>query len=316
MTLRIAILDDVHQVAHSLADWDRLDADIDFVAEHIAERDQLARRLAPCDVVGLLRERTPFDAELMASLPRLRLLVTAGGRNAAIDLAAAQRAGVTVCGTPSSSHAVAELALGLMLALARGIVAEAEALQQGAWQLGLGRDLHAATLGVVGIGRIGGRVAELGRALGMHVLAWSPHLTAERAAAVGARSVELPTLLGAADVVSVHLRLGDASRGLIGRREIALMRPGALLLNTSRAAIVDTAAVLEALSDGRLGGAALDVFDEEPPGPGHPVRRGHPRLIATPHIGYVTRETYAVFYQGMVEGIAAWAAGAPIRVVI
>jgi phosphoglycerate dehydrogenase-like enzyme len=317
--MRIAILDDYQGVALSMADWavladDGVDvaADVDVFTDHVADPDALVRRLTPYDVVVLMRERTPFPAEVIRALPQLRLVVTTGRRNAAVDVDAARELGVTVCGTDSLATAPAELTWALVLGLCRHLVAEAGAMRSGGWQTTLGRDLAGHTLGVVGLGRIGSQVARVGQAFGMDVLAWSRSLTPERAAEVGARAVDLDTLLAGSDVVTVHLVLAESTRGLIGRRELARMRPGALLVNTSRAGVVDTEALLEALEGSRLGGAGLDVYDEEPLPVQHPLRTA-PRTLLTPHLGYVTEDVYRTFFTGVVEDIAAFVRGTPIR---
>jgi phosphoglycerate dehydrogenase-like enzyme len=314
--MRIAILDDYQGVALSLADWSVLEGDgvdIDVYTDHEAGPDALVRRLTPYDVVVLMRERTPFPAEVIRALPRLRLVVTTGRRNAAVDVEAARELGITVCGTDSLATAPAELTWALVLGLCRHLVAEDGAMRAGGWQTTLGRDLAGHTLGVVGLGRIGSQVARVGQAFGMDVLAWSRSLTPERAAEAGARSVDLDTLLAGSDVVTVHLVLAEGTRGLIGRRELARMRPDALLVNTSRAGVVDTEALLEALAEGRLGGVGLDVYDEEPLPAHHPLRTA-PRTLLTPHLGYVTEDVYRTFFTGVVEDIAAFLRGTPIRV--
>jgi phosphoglycerate dehydrogenase-like enzyme len=318
--MRIAVLDDYQGVALSMADWSVLaadgvdvDADLDVYTDHVAGPDALVRRLTPYDVVVLMRERTPFPAEVIRALPQLRLVVTTGRRNAAVDVEAARELGITVCGTDSLATAPAELTWALVLGLCRHLVAEDGAMRAGGWQTTLGRDLAGHTLGVVGLGRIGSQVARVGQAFGMDVLAWSRSLTPERAAEVGARSVDLDTLLAGSDVVTVHLVLAESTRGLIGRRELARMRPDALLVNTSRAGVVDTEALLEALAEGRLGGVGLDVYDEEPLPADHPLRTA-PRTLLTPHLGYVTEDVYRTFFTGVVEDIAAFLRGAPVRV--
>ncbi|MEM7023840.1 MAG: D-2-hydroxyacid dehydrogenase family protein [Pseudomonadota bacterium] len=317
MTARIAILDDYQRVAESMADWASLgeDVEVTFFHDHLADPDQLVARLTPIDIIGIMRERTPFPASLLERLPNLRLLITTGRRNASIDLAAAQRLGVTVCGTGAPGHATAELAMALMLTLARKLPTETASMRQGGWQVGLGRDLHGATLGLVGLGRLGSRVARTAQAFEMKVIAWSENLTDERATEHGVRRVTKADLLKSADFVSVHLQLSPRTRGLIGAAELALMKPEAYLINTSRGPIVDQDALVDALRANRIAGAALDVFDHEPLPPDDPLREV-PNLLLTPHIGYVTRETYAVFYREMVEGIAAFLAGRPLRVIV
>ncbi|MFD6590637.1 D-2-hydroxyacid dehydrogenase family protein [Streptomyces anulatus] len=316
MKLRCAVIDDFQSVATTVVDWSPVTADVEVVSftEHLDTDDEAAAALADFDIVVTLRERVPFPADLFARLPRLRLLVASGMRNSVIDFDAAKRHGVTVCGTASSSTPPVELTWALLLGLARGIVPEAEALRtDGPWQSTLGADLHGRTLGLLGLGKIGGRVAQVGRAFGMDVLAWSQNLTEERTDEVGATlAASKEDLLASSDFVSVHLALGDRTRGLIGAAELALMRPTAYLINTSRAAIVDTDALLAALRAGALAGAATDVFDVEPLPAGHPVRTA-PRLLATPHLGYVSRANYETYYGQAVENIRAFLDGQPVR---
>lgn len=266
------------------------------------------------DIVVTLRERVAFSASLFSRLPRLRLLIASGMRNSVIDYAAAHEHGVTVCGTASSSTPPVELTWALLLALARGVVVENLALRaDGPWQSTVGADLCGRQLGLLGLGKIGSMVARVGLAFGMQVQAWSENLTADRAAEVG---VELATsrseLLASSDFVSVHLVLSDRTRGLIGATELALLKPSAYLVNTSRSAIVDQDALLSALDDERIAGAAVDVFDEEPLPPRHPMRTSR-RLLATPHLGYVSRSNYQLYYGQAIENIEAFLAGEPIR---
>ncbi|MFD4028110.1 D-2-hydroxyacid dehydrogenase family protein [Streptomyces sp. NPDC058576] len=316
MKLRCAVIEDFQSVATTVVDWSPVTDDVEVVTftDHLATADETAAALADFDIVVTLRERVPFPAELFARLPRLRLLVASGMRNSAIDFDAAQRHGVVVCGTASSSTPPVELTWALLLGLARGIVPEAGALRTGGpWQSTLGADLHGRTLGLLGLGKIGGRVARVGLAFGMDVVAWSQNLTKERADEVGARlAPSMAGLLAASDFVSVHLALGERTRGLIGTAELARMRPTAYLVNTSRAAIVDTDALLAALRDGVIAGAATDVFDVEPLPADDPVRTA-PRLLATPHLGYVSRANYETYYGQAVENIRAFLDGQPLR---
>ncbi|MEU3059419.1 D-2-hydroxyacid dehydrogenase family protein [Streptomyces subrutilus] len=315
--LRCALLDDHQDAGTTAADWSPLAGRVEVVSlpGHTDDEDELVSALADFDVVVTLRERVPFPAALFARLPRLRLLVASGMRNTVIDYAAAARHGVTVCGTGSSSAPPVELTWALLLGLARGLVAENTALREGGpWQQTVGADLHGRRLGLLGLGKIGTRVARIGQAFGMEVTAWSPRLTEERAAAEGvARAPSKEELLAGSDFVSVHLALGERSRGLIGAAELALMRPTAYLVNTSRSAIVDQEALLAALHAGRIAGAGIDVFDTEPLPAGHPLRTA-PRLLATPHLGYVTRANYATYYGDAVEDIRAYLDGTPVRV--
>jgi len=314
--LRCAVLDDFQQVATELADWSSVagQVDVESFSEHLGSEDELAAALAEFDIVVTLRERVPFPATLLARLPRLRLLIASGMRNTVIDYAAAEAHGVTVCGTASSSTPPVELTWALLLGLARGIVEESNSLRSGGpWQQTVGADLHGRRLGLLGLGKIGSKVAQVGLAFGMRVGAWSQNLTEERAAEVG---VELAPskeeLLSDGDFVSVHLALSDRTRGLLGPAELALLKPTAYLINTSRAAIVDQDALLAALHAGRIAGAGVDVFDVEPLPAGHPLRTA-PRLLATPHLGYVSRGNYETYYGEAVEDIRAFLDGKPVR---
>jgi phosphoglycerate dehydrogenase-like enzyme len=314
---RCAVLDDFQNVASACADWSTLSDRVEVVsfAEHFATEDELAAALADFDFVVTLRERVPFPESLLNRLPRLKLLIASGMRNSVIDYAAAKAGGVTVCGTQSSSTPPVELTWALLLGLARGIVQENNALRDGGpWQSTVGADLHSRTLGLLGLGKIGSRVAQVGLAFGMEVTAWSRHLTKERADEVG---VELASskeeLLASSDFISVHLALSDRTRGLLGAAELALLKPTAYLINTSRSAIVDQEALLAALHEGRIAGAGVDVFDVEPLPGNHPMRTA-PRLLATPHLGYVSRANYARYYGQALEDIQAYLDGDPVRV--
>jgi phosphoglycerate dehydrogenase-like enzyme len=312
--MRIAVLDDYQGVALEMADWSPVlaRAEVDVFTDHVRDVDALAERLAPHEVVVVMRERTPVPEALLERLPNLRLIVSTGRRNAAVDVAAARARGIEVCGTSSLATAPAELTWALVLGLARHLPTEAAGVRAGGWQTTVGRDLHGRTLGILGLGRIGAQVAQVGTAFGMDVVAWSANLTDERAAEAGARRVDLDPLLAGSDVVSLHLVLGERTRGLLGRRELALMKPDALLVNTARAGLVDTDALVDALAAGRLGGAGLDVFDEEPLPVDHPLR-GEPRALLTPHLGYVTADVYRTFFTGVVEDILAFWGGTPLR---
>jgi phosphoglycerate dehydrogenase-like enzyme len=312
---RIAILDDYQGVALRMADWGRLPAGTDVVVfpDHLSDPRAVAARLAEFDVVMAMRERTPFPRALLERLPRLRLLVTSGMRNAAIDLAAAAERGILVCGTGGLPYPTAELTWALILSLVRRVPAEDRATRAGHWQQTVGLGLNGKTLGVLGLGTLGSRVARIGRAFEMDVIAWSQNLTAQRAAEVGATLVGRDELLGRADLLTIHLVLGERTRGLIGARELALMKPSAYLVNTSRGPIVDEAALVRALRDGTIAGAGLDVFDEEPLPLGHPLRR-LPNTVITPHLGYVTEETYRIFFGQALEDVEAFLRGAPVRV--
>jgi len=309
---RVAILDDYQGVGESLGDWSGLD--VTTFRDHLAGEDAVAERLAPFDVVVAMRERTPFPRTLLERLPRLRLLVTTGMRNASIDVAAARELGIVVSGTGGSGPSTPELTWGLVLAVARGIPRQDASVRAGGWQVGLGTELAGKTLGVLGLGRIGSQVARYGLAFGMDVVAWSQNLTLGRAESVGARLVDRGELFAEADVLTIHLVLSQRTRGLVGARELGLMKPSAFLVNTSRGPIVDEGALAAALDRGAIAGAALDVFDEEPLPPEHPFRRLD-NVVVTPHVGYVTQESYRVFYREAAEDVHAFLAGTPIRVV-
>lgn len=314
---RCAILDDYQRVALSAADWSRLGGRVETVAfgDHLASPDALAARLADFEIIVAMRERTPFERALFECLPKLKLLVTTGARNASIDLAAARDHGVVVCGTRSVATPTPELTFGLMLALARNLPAETGSLRAGGWQITVGTDLAGAQLGVIGLGRVGSRVATYAKAFDMHVTAWSPNLTQARCEEAGvAFSGTLESLLRTADFVSIHLVLSPSTRGLIGRDELALMKPTARLINTSRGPIVDEAALIDALRARRIAGAALDVFDVEPLAAEHPFRQLD-NVLATPHLGYVSERNYACFYGDAVADIEAWLDGTPVRVI-
>jgi phosphoglycerate dehydrogenase-like enzyme len=312
---RVAILDDYQDVALRMADWKSLPAGAEVVAfrDHLHDPDALAKRLADFDVVVAMRERTAFSRALLERLPKLRLLVTTGMRNASIDIRAASGRRVTVCGTAGLPYPTAELTWGLILALFRRIAAEDRATRDGRWQTTVGLGLNGKTLGVMGLGTLGSRVARYGRAFEMEVLAWSQNLTPERAAEVGATLVGKDELLARSDVVSIHLVLGDRTRGLIGARELGLMKRTAYLVNTSRGPIVDEAALVRALQDGTIAGAGLDVFEPEPLPLDHPFRR-LANTVITPHLGYVTEETYRVFFGHALEDVQAFLRGDPVRV--
>ncbi|MQY14717.1 Glycerate dehydrogenase [Streptomyces sp. RB5] len=316
MKLRCAVLDDHQGVALGLGDWSRIAEQVDVRAlhHHLGGESAVADAVGDCEIVVIMRERTPFPATLFARLPRLRLLITSGMRNASVDLAAAARHGVTVCGTSSNSEPPAELTWALILGLARHVVPEAGALRSGGrWQSTLGTDLYGRRLGVIGLGKIGTQVARVGQAFGMEVAAWSPNLTEERAAEAGVElAASKEALLAAADFVTLHLVLGEHTRGLLGEAELKQMRPTAYLVNTSRAGLIDQDALLKALGEGWIAGAAADVFDEEPLPPAHPLRTA-PNFLGLPHLGYVTRRNYDGYFQQAVQDIEAFLAGEPVR---
>ncbi|GHJ35986.1 D-2-hydroxyacid dehydrogenase family protein [Streptomyces sp. TS71-3] len=316
MRLRCAVLDDFQGAALESADWSPIEDRVETVVfrEHMADEAELAAGLADFDIIVTLRERVPFPASLLDSLPRLKLLIASGMRNTVIDYAAAERNGVTVCGTASTATPPVELTWALLLGLARGIVEENNALRSGGpWQSTVGADLHGRRLGLLGLGKIGSRVAKVGLAFGMQVSAWSQNLTKERADECGAeRAPSLEDLLRSSDFVSIHLTLSNRTRGLLGEPELSLLKPTAYLINTSRAAIVDQAALLKALHEARIAGAAVDVYDTEPLPPAHPMRTA-PRLLATPHLGYVSTANYATYYGDAIEDIEAFLSGEPVR---
>ena len=312
---RCAIIDDYQGCALEMADWRALAPDVEVEAfrDHISDEDALARRLAEFEIVCAMRERTPFPRSLFGKLPRLELLLTSGMRNLSIDRAAAKDHGVTVCGTPAVGTPTAELAWGLILALARSIPAEDRTVRAGGWQETLGVALEGKVLGVIGLGRLGARVAGIGKAFGMEVLAWSQNLTEARCREIGVTLADKETLLRGADVVTVHLLLSERTRGLIGASDLALLKKEAFLVNTSRGPIVDEAALIDTLERRAIAGAGLDVFDLEPLPADHPFRRLD-NTVVTPHLGYVSLENYRCYFPAMVEDIQAWLAGEPIRV--
>ncbi len=314
--MRLSILDDYQGVALEMADWSRLRGKVDIVVERkpFANEDEAARALAGSEIIAAMRERTPFPRSLVERLPNLKLLNTTGMRNASFDLAALRDRGVTVCGTEGGGLDTAELTWGLILGAARRIAEDHRAMREGQWQTRIGNRLEGKTLGVLGLGRLGSAVARVGLAFDMKVIAWSPNLTAERAAAVGVERVDKEALLRQSDVLSVHMVLSPRSRGLVGRNDIALMKKTAILVNTSRGPIVDAYAVIEALETGRLGYAAFDVYDREPLPADHPLRRT-PNVLLTPHIGYVTEENYRSSYPQIVGNIVAFLDGHPVRVI-
>jgi phosphoglycerate dehydrogenase-like enzyme len=312
--VEVVVLDDWQDVARQHGPWSRLDgrARVHFRHDHLDGPDALVDALRGARVVVAMRERSPFPATVLSRLPDLRLLVTTGMSNASIDLGAAAAAGVTVCGTGMHGPPTSELTWGLILAAIRQIPQEHVRINDGLWQASLGGDLAGRRLGVIGLGRQGARVAQIGLAFEMDVVAWSQNLSREQALDLGVSYASLDELLSTSDVVTLHVRLSDRTRGLIGARELALMKPSALLVNTSRGPLIDEAAMLAALSEGRLGGAALDVYDVEPLPTDHPLRTA-PRVVHTPHLGYVTRATYDRFFTDAVEDIEAWLDGTPVR---
>lgn len=313
---RIAITDDYQNVAFSMADWSRLRASHEVVVFNrpFASQDEAAQSLAGFDVIAIMRERTAFPRALLDKLPALKLLVTTGMRNASVDMKACADKGITVCGTDGGSHATAELAMGIILGLARNFHVELANMREGRWQTTVGQDLRGKTLGLLGLGKLGGQLADYAKSFGMEIIAWSQNLTDERAREKGATRVDKDEIFKRSDFISIHLVLSDRSRGLVGARELALMKPTASIVNTSRGPIIDAAALAAALKEGRIAGAGLDVYDVEPLPAADALRR-EPRALLTPHLGYVTRETYKLFFNGTVEAIEGWLAGKPVRVI-
>jgi phosphoglycerate dehydrogenase-like enzyme len=312
--MRIAVLDNYQDAARRLADWDSLpNTELTVFSDHVSDMERLVERLAPFDIVVVIRERTPLPRTLIERLPRLKLIVSAARRNASIDLAACREHCITVCGTLASGTPTVDLVWGLIFGLLRHIPAEDRALREGRWQTTVGRSVEGATLGVVGLGNLGSRVARIGLAFGMQVIAWSENLTDARAHEIGALRVAKDELFSRADIVTLHLILGDRTRGIVGRTELRRMKRDALLINTARGPLVDEAALIDALREKWIGGAGLDVYDVEPLPAGHPLV-GLPNTLLTPHLGYVTEANYALYFTGAVEDIRAWMDGAPIRV--
>ncbi|HVI50967.1 MAG TPA: D-2-hydroxyacid dehydrogenase family protein [Candidatus Sulfotelmatobacter sp.] len=313
---KCVILDDYQNAALRAADWSRLKGRIGIgrVGSYLNNEDDVVQQIGGAEIIVVMRERTPLPARLLERLPHLRLIVTSGMRNAAIDLDAAHAKGITVCGTASSPLPPLELTWGLILGLARNILPEAENLRRnGPWQSSVGVDLAGARLGIVGLGKIGARMAAIAQAFGMEVTAWSPNLTEERAAAANvARASSKEALLETSDFVSLHLVLSPTTRGLIGADDLRRMKPTAFLVNTARAAIVDESALVTALREKWIAGAGLDVFETEPLPPEHPFR-SLPNVLATPHLGYVSENNYRTFFEEGVEDIEAWLDGRPIR---
>jgi phosphoglycerate dehydrogenase-like enzyme len=305
--MQVAILDDYQNVAMDMADWSKVveRADITVFTDHVADLDGLVDRLARFDVVFVMRERTPLSRSIIERLPNLKLIASTGPFNASIDIAAANEHGVHVTNTGGTVASTVELTWALILAASRNIVAEVVAVQEGKWQTSVGRELAGQVLGVLGLGRIGARVARIGVAFGMEVIAWSQNLTSAAAAELGATRVTKDELFGKSDVLSIHLKLSERSRTLVGAAELAMMKPNALLVNTSRGPIVDEPALIDALRARQLGGAALDVFDTEPLPAEHPLRTLD-NVIATPHIGYVADHGYRIFFGDAVAAISGW----------
>ena len=317
MPLRVAILDDYQNVALKLADWSPLKDKVAITVfdKPFATSDEAVRALQDFEIVCAMRERTSFSRDVVSALPKLKLLLTSGMKNAAFDMATLSERGVTVCGTGSFGSPTAGLAIGLMLELTRRIGFENARMHAGEeWQVTVGRDLEGMTLGVIGLGKLGVKVAAIAKALGMNVIAWSQNLTPDKCAEAGVTYASKDDLFAQADIITIHLVLSSRSRGLVGAADIARMKPSAYLINTARGPIVDEAALLKALQDGKIAGAGLDTFSQEPLPADHPLRKLD-NVVLTPHLGYVTEQNYRRYYSEMIECIAAWLDGKPVRAI-
>jgi len=313
--IQVAILDDYQGVALQSADWSPLKGrtSITVFRDHLSDSVSLVERLKPFDVLCVMRERTPLTRAILEQLPNLKLIASTGFRNASIDLAAATEHGITVCKTGYTSNGAIEATWALILALLRNVPAEFASVQKGQWQISVGGDLEGKTMGLVGLGNIGAKIAKIARAFGMHILAWSQNLTRESAEEHGALLVSKEELFRAADIVTVHLVLSPRTKGIVAATEFGLMKPTAYFINTSRGPLVDENALINALKNRMIAGAALDVYDVEPLPISHPFR-SLDRLLVTPHVGFVTEATYKIFYRDTVENILAWLSGTPVRV--
>ena len=314
--MKIAILDDYFSRAQHYADWGSSDdLNFTFFDSHVSDTHKLIEMLTPFDAVGLMRERTPLPKVIIDALPNLKLIVTSGKQNAAIDIEAASLRGITVCGTSSPGHATAEHAFMLIMMLCRQAIPLINGLKiDNVWQPVMGKDLRGKTLGIVGLGRLGSQVAKLGLTIGMEVIAWSSNLEAAQASAIDVTAVSKTELFSRSDFVSIHYKLSDRSRGLIGEEELKLLGPEGHIVNTSRAEIIDQVALLRCLDDGSLGGLATDVYSEEPATNADKLVK-HPRVLATPHVGYCTEETFTIFYQEMLAAFEAFEKGQPINII-
>jgi phosphoglycerate dehydrogenase-like enzyme len=315
--LRCAILDDYQNVALQMADWSPLADKVEVTVFNAPFADAAAAiaALQDFEIVCAMRERTPFPAAVLAALPKLKLLLTSGGRNASFDLEAAKARGIVVCGTGAVGNPTAGLAIGLMLELTRKIGFENARMKAGQpWQVTIGEDIEGKTLGILGLGKLGSHVGNIARAMGMKTIAWSTNLTAEAAEKAGATYVTKEELFAQADIITIHLVLSPRSRGLVSREDLLRMKPTSYLINTARGPIVDEAALLEILQAGKIAGAGLDTFSHEPLPVDHPLRKLD-NVVLTPHLGYVTAENYRRYYKEMIEDIAAWIKGEPLRVI-
>ena len=314
--MKIALLDDWQNNALTFAEFERLQPEhqLDVFMDTV-DGAVLVERLQPYDIILAMRERTSLQVDILSQLPHLQAVITCGMRNAAIDLNYCKAKNIMVCGTEAPGHATSELAMMLIGMLARDLYTSVHSMASGGWQVSTGRDLRGAKLGILGLGRLGSQVAQLGMAFGMSVQAWSQNLTPDRCSKEGVSYASKDDFFSTSDFISIHLKLSDRVKGLIGAKELALMKPDACVVNTSRAPIIDQQALLAALQEKRIGGAALDAYTHEPPPADHPFR-GLPNVILTPHIGYVTAQTMAVFYGGMLEALEAYLAGQPIRCLV
>jgi len=314
--LKLAVLDDYQGTAKDLADWSKLPSgtEVEFFQNHIVEEDQLVERLKDFDMVMGMRERTPFTRSILSRLPKLRLLITTGRRNASFDVEAASELGITVCGTNGRGEGPTELTWGLILAMVRHIPEEDQRSREGSWGTTIGVGVKGKTLGLIGLGHIGSLVARVGVAFDMRIIAWSQNMTAERANECGATLVDKKTLFKESDIVSVHLVLSDRSRGLVSASDLSMMKPSAYLVNISRGPIVDEEALIDVLERRAIAGAALDTFDVEPLPKDHPLFKT-PNTLICPHLGYVIDESYQAFYTGVIENVRAFASGEPVRTI-
>ena len=316
MAVRCAILDDYQNVALKVVDWSKVKGDVEFKVfnEHLGGPDKVIAALKGFQIVVAMRERTGFPKQVIEALPDLKLLITTGMRNASIDTETAKARGVTVCGTPNFGNPTAGIAIGLMLEVTRHIGYENARMHAGAtWQSTIGPDLEGMTLGTLGLGRLGTHTANIAKAFGMKVIAWSQNLTPEKCAAAGVGYVSKDDLFRQSDFITIHVVLSPRSRGLVGAKELGLMKPGAFIVNTSRGPIIDEAALVAALRDKKIGGAGLDVFDVEPLPVDHPLRKMD-NVVITPHLGYVTTQNYQHYFNGVVEDIRGFLDGKPVRV--
>ena len=305
--MKIAILDDYQEIAFKMADWSLIpgNPEVKVFSDHVTELEKLVQRLLPYDILCIMRERTPMTAELIDRLPNLKLIASTGNRNSSIDTEATNRRGITVLNTNYESAPTIEFVWSLILAIVRNITIENTSLRNGGWQTRVGGDLKGKTLGVLGLGHVGGPVAAIGKAFGMNIIAWSPNMTIEKAKLSGARYVSKEDLFRQSDILSVHIILSNSTRGIVGEADLDLMKPSAYFINTSRGPLVDEAALIRALKNKKIAGAALDVFDTEPLPAYHPFR-SLPNVLATPHLGYGSKSLYEIFYRDSVENIRKW----------